>query len=273
MPYLQVNGASMRYEDYAGTGDTVVFIHGLMLPSESFEAQVAALRGRYRVLTYDLRGQGKSEKTAEGLTIDGLTSDAIVLIESLAQGPVHLVAFSMGTFIALRVAARRPELVRTLCLIGPSAEAEDPSNMPKYKRLIQFVRLFGPRPVAAQLMKILFGDTYLSAPDVAVARRRWLKVVQTLPRALHRAAAASAHRPAITDELKRIRAPTLVVSGEEDRPISPLKALAVQAGISGAAFVSFPATGHAVMIERPDAFNAALSSFLAGASGAADRQP
>ncbi len=273
MPNLQVNGASIRYDVYPGSGETVVFIHGLMLPSESFGAQVAALKGRYRVLTYDLRGQGASEKTAEGLTIDGLTADAVVLIESLAQGPVHLVAFSMGTFIALRVAARRPDLVRSLCLIGPSAEAEDPANMPKYRRLIRFVRLFGPRPVAGQLMKILFGDSFLGAPEAAGVRRRWLKVVQALPRALHRAAAASAHRPAITDELQHIRAPTLVVSGEEDRPISPLKARAVQAGIAGAAFLSFPATGHAVMIEQPDAFNAALSSFLAGTAGSADRQP
>jgi len=273
MPYLQVNGASIRYDMYPASGETVVFIHGLMLPSESFEAQVAALKGRYQVLTYDLRGQGASEKTADGLTIDDLAADAVILIERLAQGPAHLVAFSMGTFIALRVAARRPDLVRSLCLIGPSAEAEDPANMPKYRRLIRFVRLFGPRPVAGQLMKILFGDSFLSAPEAAHVRRRWFKVVQALPRALHRAAAASAHRPAIVDELQHIRAPTLVVSGEEDRPISPLKARAVQAGVAGATFLAFPATGHAVMIEQPEAFNTALLSFLAQATGAAEPHP
>jgi pimeloyl-ACP methyl ester carboxylesterase len=168
----------------------------------------------------------------------------------------------MGSFVAMRLAARHPALVQSLTLIGPSAEAEEPENQPRYARLIRFVRWFGPTLVAPRLMRILFGDTYLQSPAVAVDRARWLAYLKALPRSLHRAAAASAGRMAMTGELVRIAAPTLVVSGEEDRPISPACARAVHEGIAGSQFVAFPRTGHAVMIERAEAFNARLKDFL-----------
>jgi pimeloyl-ACP methyl ester carboxylesterase len=262
MPTIHINGAQIYYETVGAGAEVIVFIHGLMLASESYEAQVEALKDRYRVITFDLRGQGRSEKTRARLGIDSLAEDAVVLIEKLTTDRVHVVAFSMGTFIAMRVAARRPDLVRSLCLIGPSADAEEPKNMPKYRRLIRFVRVFGPRLVASRLMMILFGDTYLNAPEVAPQRRRWRQVVERLPRALHRAAAASVHRQAITEELPRIAAPTLIISGDEDRPISPARARAVHAGIAGSRLLAFESTGHAVMIERAGAFNTALTSFL-----------
>ena len=69
----------------------------------------------------------------------------MALVNQLGLNSVHLVGFSMGSFIAMRVAARHPALVRTLTLIGPSADAEEPQNMPRYARLIRFVRWFGPR--------------------------------------------------------------------------------------------------------------------------------
>lgn len=262
MPMLTVNGASLHYGVEGAGPETIVFIHGLMLASESWEAQVAAFKDRYRVVTFDLRGQGRSAKTHDRLDIDSLTEDAWAVMDALDCGPAHVVAFSMGTFIAMRLAARRPALVKSLTLVGPSADPEEPENMPKYKRLIDFVKVFGPRPVAGRLMMILFGDTFLRAPAAGSVRRRWRRVVVSLPRALHRAAFASAHRRGIADLLPSIVAPTLVISGVEDRPISPARARAVHEGIAGSTFLPFAETGHAVMIERPEAFNAALEAFL-----------
>lgn len=266
MPILTINGAQIHYEDVGEGPETIVFIHGLMLASESYAAQVEAFKERYRVITFDLRGQGRSEKTKDRLDLDSLAEDAAVLIEHCRGAPVHVVGFSMGTFIAMRLAARRPELVRSLTLIGPSAAAEEPENMPKYAKLIRYVRIFGPRPFTSRLMMILFGDTFLKSAETAPQRRRWQRVVENLPRVLYRAASASAHRASIEHELTRIVAPTLVVSGEEDRPISPVRARAVQEAIAGARFVPFTKTGHAVMIERPDDFNRALETFLAEVS-------
>lgn len=266
MPFITINSAHLHFEDTGEGPETIVFIHGLMLASESYEAQREAFQSRYRVVTFDLRGQGRSSKTRNGLDLDSLAADTAALIEKLSCSPCHLVGFSMGAFIAMRIAARCPELVRSLALIGPSADAEDPANLRRYSLLIRLVSILGPRPVAGHLMRILFGDTYLQAREHEVERKRWLMVLKNLPRALHRAAAASAGRSAINGELSQIKVPTLVVSGEEDRPISPARARAVSAGIEGSVFVAFAKTGHAVMIEQPQAFNRVFGAFLAGAS-------
>lgn len=262
MKNLKINGATLFVEDTGGTGDPILFIHGLMLPSTSWHAQVDRFRTSHRVVTYDLRGQGLSEKTPHGLDLDTLAEDAAALIGALDLGRVHLVAFSMGTFIAMRLAARHPALVRSLTLIGPSADAEEASNLPRYKVLIGFVRLFGPRLAAGPLMKILFGDTFLADPAATARRAHWRGVLRGLPRTLARAAAASAGRRAIRDLLPAIAVPTLIVSGAEDRPISPERAQRVHQGIAGSRFVPVSATGHAVMIERPEVFNTLLADFL-----------
>jgi len=263
MSMLRVNGADLFVSDSGGKGQAILFIHGLMLASDSWGEQVPRFAATHRVITYDLRGQGRSEKTRDGLGLESLAEDAAALIEKLGVARVHVVAFSMGTFVAMRLAARRPGLVRSLTLIGPSADAEEPSNLPRYRALIGFVRLFGTRAVTGPLMKILFGKTFLADPSVRARRSHWRAVVAALPRSLHRAAAASAGRQAIAGLLPAISAPTLVVSGSEDRPISPDRARRVHQGIAGSRFVSVPQTGHAVMIERAEPFNNLLAAFLA----------
>lgn len=261
MPDTLIGGVRLHYDIHGDGPETLVFVHGLMLASESWEAQVAHFAPRYRVITFDLRGQGRSAHVAAGLDLDNLAADLAELIRHLKAEPCHLVGFSMGAFVALRVAARRPDLVRSLTLIGPSAEAEEPANLPRYALLIRLVKLFGPRPFVRPLLKILFGDSFLADPDRQTERARWTAYLRRLPRDLHRAAAASAARRSIAHELPAITAPTLVVSGAEDRPVSPAKARAVADAV-GARFVTVPATGHAVMIEQPALFNAALQAFV-----------
>lgn len=261
--WTQANGVRHWLEVCGAGAHTIVFVHGLLLASESYDHQVAAFRDRYRIVRYDLRGQGRSEKPRRGLDIDTLADDAAAIIDAHGGGGAHLVGFSMGAFIAMRVAARRPDCVRSLTLIGPSASAEDPAKIPRYDRLIAVTKLLGARPFAGVMLKILFGDAFLDAPENRAAIRKWRAKLERLPRSVARAAHASARRQAIQDELAAIRAPTLVVSGAEDRPISPREARVVHEGIRGSQLSVFEKTGHAVMIERPTAFNEVLARFLA----------
>lgn len=263
MPILPIRDTRLQVDTFGDGPQTVVFVHGLMLASDSWHGQVAALSSRYRVITFDLRGQGRSDKPRTGLDLDSLAADTVALIETLCDRPCHLVGFSMGSFIALRVAAARPDLLASLTLVGPSAAPEDPALMPRYRRLIALVRLFGAWPFVPPMLRILFGDTFLGDPARRPVRDRWVAVLRGLPRSLARAAAASAHRAGIAHRLGAITVRTLVISGTEDRPIPPARARAVADGIAGARFVAVPDTGHAVMLERPDWFNATLSAFVA----------
>ncbi|MEN0651570.1 MULTISPECIES: alpha/beta fold hydrolase [Hyphobacterium] len=263
MTRITINGADLFVSDSGGSGTPILFIHGLMLASQSWEAQIARFSAAHRVVAFDLRGQGQSEKTRDRLDLDSLAEDAGAVIDRLKLGRVHVVAFSMGTFIALRLAAWRPEIVRSLTLIGPSADAEEPANLPRYRLLIALVRMFGTRVAIGPMMKILFGDTYLANAAAKPARERWRRELLSLPRSLHRAAAASASREAVDHLLSSIRMPTLIVSGDEDRPISPERAFRVHQGIAGSRFVPVARAGHAVMIEHAEAFNGILEDFLA----------
>src|SRR6185369_4898317 len=97
-----------------------------------FDAQVAALESRFRCISFDHRGQGQSEVTETGYTMDELTADALALIQALGAAPCHFVGLSMGGFVGMRLAARYPALIRSLSLLETSAGPEPLFKVFKY---------------------------------------------------------------------------------------------------------------------------------------------
>jgi 3-oxoadipate enol-lactonase len=113
MPTIRTNGTDLWYEDTGGSASAILFSHGLLLSTRQFDPQVTALRDRYRCIAYDHRGQGRSALSKlRSIDMETLTADAIALIEALGLAPVHFCGHSMGGFVGMRLAARRPELVR-----------------------------------------------------------------------------------------------------------------------------------------------------------------
>src|SRR5438105_1818396 len=111
MARMRLNGADIHYEDTGpGPAGTIVFSHGLLWSSRMFAPQVEALRGRFRCIAYDHRGQGRTEVTPGGYDMDTLADDAAALIEALGVAPVHFVGLSMGGFVGMRLAARKGAL-------------------------------------------------------------------------------------------------------------------------------------------------------------------
>src|SRR5262245_53535714 len=116
MPTVKVNGVELFYKETGSGPETIVFSHGLMMDHSMFEAQRAVLSDQFRVIAYDHRGQGQSEETSNGQDMETLTTDAANLILALNAAPCHFAGLSMGGFVGLRLAARRPALLRTLTL-------------------------------------------------------------------------------------------------------------------------------------------------------------
>jgi len=173
MPTLELNGARIYYEDSGGPGAPVVFAHGLLWSCRLFDAQVKALRNRFRCVAFDVRGQGQSEVTDSGYDFETLTGDAIALIEKLGLAPVHFVGLSMGGMIGMRLAARRSDLVRSLALLETSADPEPSENVPRYRRLNLVARWLGLSLVADQVMPIMFGRKFLEDASRAAERQLW----------------------------------------------------------------------------------------------------
>ena len=264
MPHLDINGTRLYYEDTGpgSTGETIAFSHGLLWGTELFAPQIAALRGRYRCLAWDHRGQGRSaadHRHAIGMEL--VAQDATLLLERLAGGPVHLCGLSMGGFVAMRIAARRPELVRSLLLLDTSADPEPEANVPRYRLLAGVTRVLGMRLVASRVTAILFGKTFLAD----VTRRADLAAFTAIllrRRDIWRAVHGVIDRAGVMDELRRITAPTLVVVGEEDVATVPAKAARIVEAIAGARRVTIPRAGHSSTVEEPAAVTAAIVRFL-----------
>jgi len=263
VPRLRVNGVDLYYES-TGTGpETVVLSHGLLLSGDMFREQVRHLAPRYRVVVYDHRGQGRSEVAATGYDMDTLAADAAALVEALGAAPCHFVGVSMGGFVAMRLAARRPELLRSCVLMETSADPEAAENVPRYRMLNWAVRLLGARAVADKVMPIMFGKSFLADPARAELRAEWRGRFRALRRSIHRSVTGVIERSGVYQELQGISVPTLVLVGEEDVATPPPRAERIQAAIRGSRLVRIPRAGHSSTIENPQAVNAALAGFLA----------
>jgi pimeloyl-ACP methyl ester carboxylesterase len=267
MPMIEVADTSLYIEDTGAVSSdrpAIVFSHGLLWNTELFAPQIAALRGRHRCVAWDHRGQGRSKSDwRHTIGMELVWQDAVALLEKLALGPVVFVGLSMGGFVGMRMAARRPDLVAKLVLIETSAEPEPRANVPRYRVLTAVSRAFGTRVVASRVAPIMFGKTFLADAARAAERQRYIDILVGR-RDIWKAVNGVIDRAPIASELGRIAAPTLVVVGEEDVATVPEKSERLHAAIKGSKLVRIPRAGHSSTVEEPAAVNAALEAFLAG---------
>ena len=263
MPELTVNGATLHYEEYGDGPETIVFAHGLLWSGRMFDAQVDVLKDRYRCITFDFRGQGRSEVTASGYDMDTLTEDAVALIDALGAAPCHFAGLSMGGFVGLRLALRHASLLRSLVLLDTTADPEPRENVGRYRLLNLIARWLGLRLVAGRVMPIMFGDTFLNDPNRAEERARWRRRLIDNDRiGITRAVRGVVEREGVYDHLAQISVPTLILVGDEDTATVPAKSRRMHERISGARLQVIPGAGHTSTVEQPAAVTAALATFL-----------
>ncbi len=264
MATFELEGMSLYYEDTGpgSTGETIAFSHGLLWGTELFAPQIAALRDRYRCIAWDHRGQGRSGSDhREHIGMELVWQDAVQLLEARAGGPVHFCGLSMGGFVGMRMAARRPDLVRSLLLLETSSEPEPSENIARYRLLTKVTKLLGPRPIKNKVAPIMLGKTLLTDP----ARRTELATFVDLMsrrRDIWRAVNGVVDRGGVHHELGHITAPTLVVVGEEDVATPRAKAEKIVSAIRGAKLVEIPRAGHSSPVEEPALVTAAITQFL-----------
>lgn len=264
MPTIDIEGTRLYYEDTgpSSTGETIAWSHGLLWNHELFAPQIAALRGRYRCISWDHRGQGKSAADhRHSIGIELVWQDAVAVLTKVASGPVHFCGLSMGGFVGMRMAARRPDLVRSLILIATAADEEPVEGLARYRLMARVARVVGPRLVAPKIAPVMFGKTFLGDPARQAERERYIGVLASR-RDIWRAVNGVLDRAPIVAELARIAAPTLVLSGEEDLAITTDRSARIASGIDGARFVRIPRAGHSLTVEEPDAVISAIESFL-----------
>ncbi len=257
MPRLQLKDISLYYE-VAGEGDPVVFIHGLGSSTRDWEYQVPFFAQRFRVIVFDVRGHGRSDKPPGPYSVPMFAQDTAALIRALEAAPAHVVGISMGGMIAFQLAVDEPELVRSLVVVnsGPEVVARTLQERLQILQRFLIVRLLGMRKMGEVLSKRLFPN-----PDQAQLRKifveRW---AENDPRA-YREAMRALVGWSVADRLSEIRCPTLVIASDQDyTPVSAKEAYVSR--IPNARLVVIPNAHHAVTVERPEAFNQILLDFL-----------
>lgn len=258
-----IRGCEHFVEEHGTGNETVIFVHGLFMSGRAWHNQVLALRSRYRCVEYDLRGQARSASPDDGYELDELADDLIQLIEVGRYGPAHLVGCAMGSSIAMRVAIKRPELVRSLVLLAASAASERGRDRRRLKALALGIRLVGTGPFSKRLMQRMFGDFFLHDEDRQIQVEHWRNEFRKRNRiGMARAVRAYARRNDIGNEVGRIRAPTLILAGEQDSLCPPSECERLHEAISGSRYVTSVLAAHCPAVETPGEVNEALNGFF-----------
>jgi len=262
MPHILVNDVKLFYTDQ-GVGDEIIFLsHGLLWSHKMFAAQIEFLSARFRVIAFDHRGQGESQVKGP-FDMDTLAEDAFLLIKSLSKGPIHFAGLSMGGFVGMRLAARHPDLVKSLILLETSANSEPVENLPKYKTLNSIVRWFGViGPVASKVMPIMFAESWLMDPKNKGKVNFWKNEMMANNKTITGPVNGVINRKGIEEELKFIGCPTLVIVGDEDIATKPEKAKFIQMGIQNSRLHLVPGAGHSSCIEKPREINRLIGDWL-----------
>jgi 3-oxoadipate enol-lactonase len=263
VPKIDLNGALIHYQIRGKGPETIVFAHGLLWSEEIFENQIEALQDRYRCLSFDFRGQGQTSVTRSGYDMETLSADTIALIEALDAAPCHFVGVSMGGMVGLRIAIRRPELIKSLALFATSADAETKENQQRYRTLTLIARMFGLRLVANRVMPVMFGKTFLNEPQRAQLKRQWRQnLIANRRIGIARAVMGVIEREPIYDQINKITAPTLIARGDEDVAISLEQANRIHSRIAGSKLAIIPHAGHTPTVEEPAVVNGLLENLI-----------
>jgi pimeloyl-ACP methyl ester carboxylesterase len=250
MAVLPVDGTPIHYLERGASPPTLCLVHGAGGSTVSWAPQLEGLADAARVLALDLPGHGGSGGPGRA----GIEAYAAILtgfVEALGAGPLVLGGHSMGGAVVQSVALARPDLVAGLLLVGTGARLR---VLPRILELLE-----SDYPEGCALVNALGFAEASPAALKASARAAMLGTPPAVTLGDFRACDAFD----ILDRVAAIRAPTLVVTGEEDR-LTPVKYARFLAGrIARARLALVEGAGHYVQLEQPERVNALIRAFLA----------
>lgn len=235
-----------------------VLLHAFPFDGSMWDAVAEALHAQgHEVLAPDLRGFGSSPLGERTPDIGVLVDDVLAL---LGDRPAVIAGCSMGGYVALGIAARRPDLVAALALVDTKATA-DPERAREHRLRIAEAAEAGEAWWAGMVDGLLGETTRRTRPDHVARVEAALETAS--PRTVAWAQRAMAARPDSRGALAMLTAPVVVVMGEEDT-MSPLaEQELMREAAPHAGWVPIPEAGHLTPIEAPEAVADALSGLLA----------
>ena len=257
MPKLQTNSINLYYEIH-GEGQPLVFIHGLGLSTRDWESQIPGFSKSYKVVAFDLRGHGQSDKPAGPYTMSQYSDDLAGLLRALNIPSAHIVGISLGGGIAFQFAIDHPNQVKTMTIVNSAPTLGNPAEVkPEIERRVGIVQQMGMRAMGQALAPALFPK-----PEHAALREMFIaRWAENDPRAYIEATRSMLDWN-VTAQLGKIKSPSLIIAADQDYSPVAVKEAYIKL-MPNAQLVVIPDSRHAVPIEHPAEFNAALAKFLA----------
>lgn len=265
MPFATVKGRKVYYEQH-GTGPDLVLLMGHGLTSKFWEDQIPAYSPHFRCLTIDNRGVGQTDSTARGFTIDDMADDTLGLMDALDIRDAHVAGISMGGSMAIAMALKAPERVRTLSLHSTMGRQYMAIKL-RYNILIRVTELGDPDLWAHATAFTAFAMTYVNDRPEEIerelARRREHRRTMSdgeVEGIIGQYLAFSTYNP--WDRLPGISIPTQITVGSEDYVTPPRYSEDLQSRIPNSQLVVFPGAPHRTITFARDEFNRATLAFL-----------
>jgi 3-oxoadipate enol-lactonase len=256
----QANGIRLHYELRGDAGTLVVLTHGLGGDLSFWDAHVEALAKHHRVLRWDLRGSGASDRPPGPYDPALFARDLAALLAVVGAARAHLVGHSGGGVVSQRFALDFPERTESLVLASTSSEVGEKASR-AWHRLADGVERNGFGPDRDP-------DPRGFSPAFAAAHPEMLRALAERTRRNDPAAYAAQARAfgsyAWTAELAAIDAPTLVVQGLDDVMTPPGGSVILARGIHRSRLLMLPGAGHNLPLEMPSLFTSTVLAFLAG---------
>lgn len=246
--YLNLRGHAIWHAEWENNGEALVILHGGLSATEDCDSYLLpAFENTHHVFAYDRTGQGRTGDQAGSLHFEFQTAEAIAYLEDVVTEPAHLVGWSDGGNIALMVALRRPELVKSIVAIGSNYHFEHGGGeIPEWE--------------ISDEDRIEYAERSPDAPNTLDEKtRRMLKIWNS--------------EPILTlDEMAKIICPTLILSGD-DELFSFGHTTSMYEALPQGRLAIIPGTSHFLLKEKPELTQAIIRDFLANLDYPITRAP
>lgn len=243
-----------------GEGPNMVLIHGVSDQLEGWDNVVPYLEKNYRLLRFDLRGHGNSDKPEGPYSLEDFAGDLAELTVGLGFERFHLAGYSLGGLIAQRFTLDYPERIDHLVLLSTVAGRNEAERARVTERL-EAVEKGDLNTHFESSIRRWFTDDFIKRnPDLVASAGKNKPQDQASIRAAYRVLCTSD----LIDELPRVNAPTLIITGEHDIGSNPRMAANMHAAIAGSSMEILPGLKHSILIEAPGTVSKLVLDFIAG---------
>ncbi len=272
MPHAKVNGADLHYI-VSGTGEPILLIPGLGLDHGYYRLATPALSRHIKVFAVDPRGIGQSTKSEPPYSVEAWADDFAALIGELGNGPMHVLGTSLGGAMALALAVRAPETIKSLTVVGAFSELDRAAvlNFNLRARLIEHLGMseevadyMGLWTMSRSFVNSDEGYAQMKANQAIIKRNStdlYLAFVRSVL-AWGRCLPGQEAEPKFTSELSKISARTLVIGSANDQLIPLALSVKIAENIPGAKLHVMPDGGHIPFVEKPDEVTKIVLDFV-----------